>query len=140
MAKVLLIALCMPTLYMKKTYLGCFSAPMLDQYKRDFSITAEAIENTARSTPRTKKDKETTENTEHAEIQIDFFRDFRAFRSCQELIVVERLSGSVFQLFAVSNRGIHLLPRHAVEPKVTPAALTVYPVGAEPMTMRIDSV
>ena len=51
----------------------------------------------------TKKDKETTENTEHAEKQIDFFREFRAFRSRQKLIVVERLSGNVFQLFAVSN-------------------------------------
>jgi len=51
----------------------------------------------------TKKDKETTENTEHAEKQIDFFREFRAFRSFQKLIVVERLSGSVFQLFAVSS-------------------------------------
>ena len=58
---------------------------------------------TARPWAGTNKDKETTENTEHAEKQIDFFREFRAFRSCQKLIVVERLSGNVFQLFAVSN-------------------------------------
>jgi len=58
---------------------------------------------TARPPAGTKKDKETTENTEHAEKQIDFFREFRAFRSCQELIVVERLSGNAFQLFAVSS-------------------------------------
>ena len=58
---------------------------------------------TARPLAGTKKDKETTENTEHAEKQIDFFREFRAFRSCQKLIVVERLSGNVFQLFAVSS-------------------------------------
>jgi len=51
----------------------------------------------------TKKDKETMENTEHAERQINFFREFRAFRSCQKLIVVGRLSGNVFLLFAVSS-------------------------------------
>ena len=55
---------------------------------------------TARPPAGTKKNRETTENTEHAEKQIGFFREFR---SCQELIVVERLSGNVFQLFAVSN-------------------------------------
>ena len=55
---------------------------------------------TARPWAGTKKDKETTE---HAEKQIDFFREFRAFRSCQKLIVVERLSGNVLQLFAVSS-------------------------------------
>ena len=37
---------------------------------------------------RIKKNKETTENAENAEKQIDFFRDFC---SCQKLIVVERL-------------------------------------------------
>ncbi len=60
---------------------------------------------TARPLAGTKKNKETTENTEHAEKQIDFFREFRAFRSCQELIVVEQLSGDVCQLSAVSSTG-----------------------------------
>jgi hypothetical protein len=62
--------------------------------------------NAARPWAGTKKNKETTENTEHAEKQIDFFREFRAFRSCQKLIVVERLSGNVFPLFAVSSADV----------------------------------
>ena len=49
---------------------------------------------------RIKKNKETTENAENAEKQIDFFRDFC---SCQKLIVVERLSGETCQLLGVCN-------------------------------------
>jgi len=59
--------------------------------------------NTARPLAGAKKDKETTENAEHTENQIGFFREFYVFRSCQKLIVGERLSGNVFQLFAVSD-------------------------------------
>ena len=57
-------------------------------------FTTEGTEGTARPLAGTKKDKETTENKEHAEKQIDFFCECRAFRSRQKLIVVGRLSGS----------------------------------------------
>jgi len=45
---------------------------------------------------------------EHAKKQNDFFREFRVFRSCQKLLVVERLFGSVFRLFAVSSAATKL--------------------------------
>jgi len=80
--------------------------PRRDTEIAEFLYTAEDTELTARPWAGTKKNKETTENTEHAEKQIDFFREFRAFRSCQKLIVVERLSGNVLQLFAVGSTEI----------------------------------
>ncbi len=42
--------------------------------------------NTARPWAGSKEDKETTENAERAEKQIDVFCEFRAFRSYQKLI------------------------------------------------------